>query len=67
MHWDVQYFRQFAVDIGFPQPHPTVIQEDNQPANNLTIAPQITSLLHHKKKSRKKKFYTPICEMNSSN
>ena len=43
----VQYFRQFAADIGFPQRHPTVILEDNQPAINLTIAPQVTGKSRH--------------------
>ena len=43
----VLYFRQFASDIGFPQNKPTVILEDNQPAINLTIAPEITRKSRH--------------------
>ena len=43
----VLYFRQFAADIGFPQNSPTVILEDNQPAINLTTAPQITRKSRH--------------------
>ena len=44
---DVTFFRQFASDIGFPQPLPTVILEDNQPAINLTTASQITRKSRH--------------------
>lgn len=44
---DVVFFRQFAADIGFPQSSPTPIAEDNQPAINLTIAPQITRKSRH--------------------
>lgn len=43
----VLYFRQFAADIGFPQNNPTVILEDNKPAINLTVAPQITRKSRH--------------------
>jgi hypothetical protein len=43
----VLYFRQFAADIGFPQNNPTVILEDNQPAINLTTAPEITRKSRH--------------------
>jgi hypothetical protein len=43
----VLYFRQFAADIGFPQKEPTVILEDNQPAINLTTAPQVTRRSRH--------------------
>lgn len=44
---DVVFFRQFASDIGFPQHHPTIILEDNQPTINLTTAPQITRRSRH--------------------
>lgn len=44
---DVTFFRQFASDIGFPQPQPTIILEDNQPAINLTTANQITRKSRH--------------------
>ena len=43
----VQYFRHFAADIWFPQQNPTVILEDNQPAINLTVAPQVTRKSRH--------------------
>lgn len=43
----VLHFRQFAADIRFPQNNPTVILEDNKPAINLTVAPQITRKLRH--------------------
>ena len=44
---DVVFFRQFASDIGFPQPLPTIILEDNQPAINLTTANQVTRKSRH--------------------
>ena len=44
---DVVFFRQFASDIGFPQPLPTIILEDNQPAINLTTSNQVTRKSRH--------------------
>ena len=44
---NVLYFRQFAADMGFPQTQPAVILEDNQPAINLTVAPQVTRKSRH--------------------
>lgn len=43
----VQYYRHFAADLGFPQNNPTIILEDNQPAINLTVAPQVTRKSRH--------------------
>lgn len=44
---NVIYYRQFAADMGFTQTKPTVILEDNQPAINLTVAPQVTRKSRH--------------------
>jgi len=40
-------FRYFLDNIGFPQPEPTVIYEDNQSAINLAIAPAVTRKSRH--------------------
>jgi hypothetical protein len=40
-------FRYFLENIGFPQPLPTVVYEDNMSAINLAIAPAITRKSRH--------------------
>ena len=44
---DVTFFRQFASNIGFPQPLPTIILKDNQPAMNINSANHITRKSRH--------------------
>jgi len=39
--------RQFLSDLGFPQHGPTIIFEDNKPAIDLAVAPQITRKSKH--------------------
>ena len=43
----LMYCRQFVADLGFPQNGSTVIFEDNQPAIDLSNAPQITRKSKH--------------------
>jgi len=41
------HFRQFAEDLGYPQPHPSIMLEDNASAIKLTTAPLIPSKSRH--------------------
>jgi hypothetical protein len=41
------FWRQFLEGLGFPQPLPTVIHEDNLPAINLVKAPEVTRNSRH--------------------
>jgi hypothetical protein len=41
------FWRQFLEGLGFPQPFPTVIHEDNLPAINLVKAPEVTRNSRH--------------------
>jgi len=41
------HYRQFAEDLGFPQPNPSVMLEDNSSSINLTTAPLIPSKSRH--------------------
>jgi hypothetical protein len=41
------FWRQFLEGLGFPQPLPTIIHEDNLPAINLVKAPEVTRNSRH--------------------
>ena len=43
----VMFFRQFAISLGYPQPQPTVLYEDNQSAINLTVTPELPRRSRH--------------------
>ena len=43
----VVYFRQILTELGYPQPHPTVLQTDSQSSINLVVAPQVTRKSRH--------------------
>ena len=44
---DIIFYRQFAADLGHPQPSPTIIYEDNKSAIKLTEAPAVTRKSRH--------------------
>lgn len=41
------HYRQFAIDLGFPQPHPSIMLEDNASSIKLTTSPLIPSKSRH--------------------
>ena len=44
---DIQYFRRVLEELGWPQPEPTIIYEDNMSAIKLAHAPQIQRKSRH--------------------
>ena len=43
----VIYFRQLLIELGFPQPDPTILQTDSQSSISLVVAPQVTRKSRH--------------------
>ena len=43
----ILYFRQFATDLGFPQPDPTPLATDSQTSIDLTVAPAVSKHSRH--------------------
>ena len=41
------YFRQLLIELGFPQPDPTILQTDSQSSISLVVAPQVTRKSRH--------------------
>jgi hypothetical protein len=44
---DVMFYRQFAESLGFPQPNPSILFEDNQSTINLTTSPELPKRSRH--------------------
>ena len=41
------FFRKFAISLGFPQPEPSTLFEDNKSAINLTVTPELPRRSRH--------------------